>query len=219
MRTELMPEQPALGVDERAAGRAARERRRVLDRAADAAAARAAERAAGRGDEAERRAQAAAAGVGEREHGLAGARRRRRPPGPTRRRARRRCRPRSPRRRGRRRAPATRPSATSPSARRTATSSPRSTCALVSTRPVGDHDAGAAAPAAAEPDHRRADPLGRRGHRRLQLVEEPVIARSFQMVAAGRPGRPPGLGRPRRCLPARPSAGSKSSDLQLASDT
>ena len=43
----------------------------MLDRAADAAAAGAAERAAGGGDEAERRAQPAAAGVGEREHGAA----------------------------------------------------------------------------------------------------------------------------------------------------
>ena len=61
-------DQPAVGVDQRAAGRSARERRGVLDRAADAAAARPAERAARRRHEPERRAQPAAAGVGEREH-------------------------------------------------------------------------------------------------------------------------------------------------------
>ena len=129
------PEQPALGVDERAARGAARQRRRVLDRAADAAPARPAERAAGRGDEAERRAQAAAAGVGEREHGQAGRDVLERPPAPTRPRARR---PVSTSITATSRSastPATRPSATSPSARLTATSSPRSTCALVSTRP------------------------------------------------------------------------------------
>ena len=48
---------------------------------------------------------------------------------------------------------------TSPSANVTATSSPRSTCATVSTWPVGDDDAGAAAPAAPEPDDRRPDAL------------------------------------------------------------
>ncbi len=69
------PEQPPLDVDERAAGGAAREWRGVLDRAADAAAARAAEAAPRGGHEAERRAQAAPAGIGEREHGLPGAHR------------------------------------------------------------------------------------------------------------------------------------------------
>ena len=44
----------------------------MLDRAADAAAARTAEAAAGGGDEAERGAQPAAAGIGEREHRMAG---------------------------------------------------------------------------------------------------------------------------------------------------
>ena len=128
------PEQAAVGVDERAARGAARERRGVLDRARDAAPARAAERAAGGGDEPERRAQAVAAGVGEREHRRADreARRRRRAPTstagaspvststtPTSRSA---------------SAPATRPVAVRPSSNVTVTSSPRSACAAVRTR-------------------------------------------------------------------------------------
>src|SRR5205807_716957 len=61
-------EQPALRVDERAARRSARERRGVLDGPPDPPAARAAEAAAGGRDEAERRAQAAPAGVRKRDH-------------------------------------------------------------------------------------------------------------------------------------------------------
>ena len=187
----------------------------MLDRAADAAAARAAEAAAGGGDEAE--AWCAARGRRDRRARTpaARARPRRRSPGPRRRRARRPCRPRSPRRRGRRRR--RRRGRARPRRRRaaTATSSPRSTCALVSTRPVGDHDARPAAPAAAEPDHRRPDALGRRGHRRLQLSRRSIARRP-----SGSPLPAPIAlqGRTCRlqvCLPAQPSAGSKSSDLHL----
>ena len=190
------PQQPALGVDQRPAGGAARQRRRVLDRAADAAPARAAERAAGRGDQAEGRAQPAAAGVGEREHGLAGPRRPRGPPGSQRdgRRAGR-CRRRSRRRRGRRPAPATRPSAYLAVGALTATSSPRSTCALVSTRPSAittpeprpqprPSPTPRARPARRRPSR---PPAARRGSRSSPL--------SFlEGSTAGRPRRPPKAG-------------------------
>ena len=67
-RTRVDAEQPTVGVEQRAARAAARQRRGVLDRAGDPPAARAAEAAGGRGDEARRDAQAATAGVAEREH-------------------------------------------------------------------------------------------------------------------------------------------------------
>ena len=129
-------EQPALGVDQRAARRAARQRRGVLDRAADAPPARPAERAPGRGDEAEGGAQPAPAGVGEREHRRRRSRSRRRARAPTRPA---RSSPVSTAIAARSRsasAPATRPCSVRPSANVTATSSPRSTCALVRTVPA-----------------------------------------------------------------------------------
>ena len=129
-------------------------------------------------------AQAAAAGVGEREHGQAGA--------PPRRRA---------------RAPSATAGAAPVSTSMTATSRSASAPA---TRPVhdlavgardrdlvaaqhvrvgehrlgGDDDAGAAAPAAAEPDHGGADPLAPRD-RRLQLVQT-VICSSVEDTASCR---------------------------------
>ena len=68
-------QQPSLGIDQRAAGRAAGERGGVLDRPGDPPAPRPAEAPGGAGHEARRHAQAATAGIGEREHG--GAERRR----------------------------------------------------------------------------------------------------------------------------------------------
>ena len=68
-RIVFRPEQPPVGVDERAAAGAARQRGGVLDAAGDRAPARAADVAARRGDEPERGAQAAPAAVGERDTG------------------------------------------------------------------------------------------------------------------------------------------------------
>ena len=62
--------------------------------------------------------------------------------------------------------PATRPSAVRPSANATATSSPRSTCATVSTWPGANH-ARPAPPPAAETHYRRSDPRRRVGDRLL----------------------------------------------------
>ena len=90
------------------------------------------------------------------------------------------------------------------------------------TRPVGDHDARPAAPAAAEPDHRRARPARTPSVTAACSSSRKSIARRpFRKGStAGRPDRPPRPGRPPAvCLPAQPSAGSKSSDLQLASRT
>ena len=77
----VQPQQASLGVHERTARRAARERSGVLDRSADPAPARTAEAAALRRDEAERDPQAAPARVGERQHRGAEARRVGRLPG------------------------------------------------------------------------------------------------------------------------------------------
>jgi hypothetical protein len=169
-------EQPALRVDERPAGRAARQRRGVLDRAAHAPSSGAAERAAGRGHEPERRAQPAAAGIGEREHGLAGGQ----PidgvrlPGDRRRVA------------GVdgdhgdvKRLVGARDAAEHDLA---AAAPDRDLVAAQHVRvrqhaAVADDDARAAAPAASEPDHRRPYLLRDGGHRRLQLIQETLHRR------------------------------------------
>ena len=139
-------DQPALaadGVEARAAVRPGRRAGRPRSRAAAARCARssrrrgarrAAEAAAGRGDQPERRAQPAAARVGEREHGEP----RRSSPTAAGSQATAGASPVSTSTTARSRsgsAPVTRPCSVRPSPNVTATSSPRSTCAQVSTRP------------------------------------------------------------------------------------
>ena len=166
-------EQVAGGVDQRAAGRAARQRRGVLDRAGHAPPARAAEAAPGRGDEAEGRAQPAAAGVGEREHRRAGRRRVAGLPGD-----------------GLRVAGVDGDdrhvevgvrAGHAPLGRAAVGERDRDLVAAQHVRDGqhlagGDDDAGAAAPAAPEPDHRRADLCRRVRHRLLESFEYLVHA-------------------------------------------
>ena len=142
----------------------------MLDRAADPAATRPAERAAGGGDEPERRAQPAAAGVGEREHGAAGAQLRdggRLP------------------RDGRGAAGVGRDhrdverfveAGDAPERDLSVGAPDRHLVAAQHVRvgqhaALGDHHARAPAPAAAEPDDRRPDPLRGRGDRLLKRFE------------------------------------------------
>ena len=80
------------------------------------------------------------------------------------RRARRRCRPRSPRRRGRRRRRRPGRARRSPSANADGDLVAAQHVRVGEHAAVADHDAGAAAPAAAEADDRRPDPLGGGGH-------------------------------------------------------
>ena len=135
---------------------------------------------------------------------------------------RRRCRPRSRRRRGRRPRRRRGRARTRRRRRLTATSSPRRTCALVITRPS----------AITTPEPRpqpRPSPMTAGPTRSAAAVtaacsssRKPVISACpfSKWSTAGRPRRPPRPGRPPAVLPPRPSsAGSKSSDLQLASHT
>jgi hypothetical protein len=162
----------------------------VLDRAADAASSRAAEAAAGRGHEPERRAQAASAGIGQREHGLPGADvgDDRRVPGD-----------------GGRVAGVDGEDgdvevgvgARDAAVRDLAVGSPDGHLLAAQHVSVGEHatvgddDAGAAPPAASEPDDGRPDPLRHAGDGTLQLVEEGhVRARPFKLCRRRRARSP-----------------------------
>ena len=153
----------------------------MLDRSADAAAARPAEAAPGRAHEPERGAQAAPARVGKREHRLAGA-----DVGDDRR---------VPGDRGRAagvdldhgdvdicilpRDPAVRDLAVGPpDGHLVAAQDVR----IGEHTAVGDDHAGAASPAAPEPDDGRPDPLFDGGHRGLQLIQERHCASSFRIL-------------------------------------
>ena len=149
-------DQPAGGVDERAARRARRERRRVLEAAVDPPAARAAEGARHGRHEAEGDARPAA--VGGRRAEDRGADGRRGTIAPTRSESRRSCRRSMTARSPSASTPGTVPAGRRPSANVTVTSSPRRLWALVRTCAVGDDDARAARAAADADDGRSTSP-------------------------------------------------------------
>ena len=161
------PDEPALGIEQRAAGRSGRERRGVLDAAVDPTAARAAELARDRGHEPERDPRAATvARPGAEDRGADRKRiavapvERRRAPGSTSMTAR----SPSPSK------PATLPMTRRPSAKVTVTWSPRRLWALVRTLPGREDDAGAAR-AAADPDDGWTGPLGDAADGGLKLFD------------------------------------------------